>query len=177
MGSLERLEKIKEVFMEKKEVLFMKRLETIENLLRQEKKNGKWKKAIGSFLLQKEEGYLVLSFLRSSYLTKSHKFLLAFYREEPFLEEEPDRMILDLYYFFAPASADLQKLKKEMEKQLPHIFAAEQEEICRWYMEELYQRFGEVLFSIVEKQEEGIEVYYGGFMEELDWIGRITGLE
>lgn len=174
---LERLGKIKEGFMEKKEVLLMERLRMIEHLLQQKKKNEEWKKKIDLFLVQKEEGCLVLSFLRSSYLTESHKFLLTFYREEPFLEEEPDYMVLDLYHFFASTSADLQKLKKEIEKKFVHIFAAEQEEIRRWYMEELYQGFGRVLFSIVEKQEEGMDIFYGGFMEELNWIGRIKVLE
>lgn len=170
-----RVEARKEFLIEKKQVLLLERLEIIKNSLKEEirNKSSRWKEEIFSWLAEREEGCLVLSFLRSSYLTGSHKFLLSFYQEEPFLEENPDSISIDFYPYFAPAKADIQELNRAMEKEFVAILAAEKEEIRRWYLDQLYQEFKTILPSLLENQENGIDIYYGGFMEKLDWVGRM----
>lgn len=173
--TLERVEKIKEFLEEKKNVLLEERFRKIKNLLKEETENGnsRWKEEMLSFAAEKEEGYLVFSFLRSSYLTGSHKFLLSFFIEELFLEENPDSILISFYPFFMAARVDMKEMEREMENMFVHLLSAEKEEIYRWYMEQLYQGFGVILSSVLEKREDGIEVYYGEVMEEVYWIGRV----
>lgn len=174
-GVLERIEEIKVFLEEKIEILLKNRLEKIEVLLKEEIENGncKLQKELFRLAESREEGAIVCAFFRSSYLTKSHKFLLAFYKEEPFLEESPDCIWIDFHLFFQSADEDFQRINREIEKKFIRVLSAEKEEIRRWYMEQLYQEFGGVLFSLLGEEKEGIEVYYGGFMEELYWVGRV----
>lgn len=44
---------------------------------------------VRNLLEQKTDGAVVVSYLRSSIVTGSHEFYIAYYNGEPFVEEEP----------------------------------------------------------------------------------------
>ena len=56
------------------------------------------------------------------------------------------------------------------------MFSYEIEEICRFYMEYLYQNscfFFEILFDKIKANEVGISIYFGEEMGEIEQIGVI----
>jgi len=124
---------------------------------------------------ENEKGNLAISYLRSSYITRDHTFVAAFYIDELFIEEYPPSFYFRLDSLFEAVHGDLQEMIKIMGKKFIRILDAEKEEVYRWYMEQLYKSLGSILKTLLVeiKEERGINVYFGGFMEEVEFIGRI----
>lgn len=179
MGKYEmkRLGEMKEFLKEKKEETEGRRMEEMENGWIRDRDNiqSGLAAALQSLAAGRTEGAIVIAYLRSSYILRSHDFYIAYYEEEPFVEEEPEC----LYFSFAPlfheAETDWAILEKEMEGHFIRILDGEREEIRRWYMEGLYREFGDVLEkTLPERGEgEGIGVYYGSYMDVVKRIGTI----
>lgn len=118
---------------------------------------------------QKTEGVVVISYLRSSIVTGSHEFYIAYYSGEPFVEEEPECVYLDLRHLFEGAEADCGEIIRILGKKFVRLLDSEKEELRRWYLYLLYERLG----TFMEPQAQriyavgGIPVLYGGYMEEL----------
>lgn len=122
-----------------------------------------------------KKGSLTISYLRSSYITREHVFWVAFYADELFVEEYPPNFYFRLDTLFESVHDDLQEMMKIMRKKFIRILEAEKEEVYRWYVEQLYKNIGLILKPLLAemKGEKGINIYFGGFMEEVDLIGSI----
>lgn len=123
----------------------------------------------------KEGGGLVISYLRSSYISGSHELYVAYYVEDAFVEEQPDHAYLDMRRLLESAEEDVRELNGSLEKEFIRILSAEKEEVRRWYMDLLYRRLGEVLKAALDgmPKKSGMEVCFGGFMDELEVIGEV----
>ncbi len=126
----------------------------------------------------KTGGMVVIAYLRSSIVTGSHVFCIAYYKGEPFVEEEPERVYLDLRGVFKDAEADCMEMNRILGKKFVRVLDAEKEEIRRWYLHLLYERLG--TFTKPKEEECGtagrIPVLYGGYMETLHRTGWSGGL-
>lgn len=123
----------------------------------------------------KSQGFLVAAYLHSSYLTGSHELFLAHYMGDFFVEEEPDCQFLSIKPLFQGIEDDYLELNKALEGNYIRIFSGEKEEIRRWYMRQLYKDMGILLKPAFRQdtQGAGMEIYFGGYMDCLELLGRI----
>lgn len=126
---------------------------------------------------QKTDGVVTISYLRSSIVTGSHVFYIAYYNGEPFVEEEPESVYLDLRHIFEDAETDCVEIICILGKKFVRFLDSEKEEIRRWYLHLLYERLGTFTQRQVEENHAagGIPVLYGGYMEKLHQIGDTGG--
>ena len=121
-----------------------------------------------------EKDCLVISFLRSSYITGSHRFKLAVYEGEPFIEKTPLHKMLPLEFLYQDSNEELNRLMGILKKKFMNITEAEQELIRQHYLEVLYQS-SEVLFKrTIESVSENIgkiKIFFGEEMGEIQEIG------
>lgn len=121
-----------------------------------------------------EKDCVVISFLRSSYITGSHKFKLAAYEGEPFIEIHPLYRMISLDFLYQESSQELAKLTEKLKDKFINVTATELELIRQAYMEKLYQS-SKVLFTrMVEKVSENTgktKVFFGEEMGEIEEIG------
>ena len=82
------------------------------------------------------EGRLVISWLRSSYKTESCAFYIAYYLDDPFVEEKMDSACYSMKILLDGIGEDLEFMGKKLRKKFVHVMSPETEEIRRWYMEE-----------------------------------------
>ena len=174
---MERIREMKEFLKEKKEEAEGRRMGELENgwIRDRDSIQSRLASVLRSLAAGRTGGVIVIAYLRSSYILRSHDFYIAYYEEEPFVEEEPEY----LYFSFAPlfhrAETDWDMLEKEMEGHFIRIQDGEREGIRRWYMEGLYRKFGDILEKTLYEGEEktGVGVYYGSYMDEVKRIGTI----
>ncbi len=128
-----------------------------------------------SNFIHSHQGYekLTISYLRSSYITGSHIFLVTCQKEILFLEEDPPEEELDLSELFTGVDQDTERLETELNQEFIRVSEGERESIRRWYMELLYAHLGEVLKATIQKKGYLTEVplLYGGYMEEQRQVG------
>lgn len=174
---LERIKPIRDFLTDERNRLLEERLKGIECLIRDNVGNikGKLTDTLNELVLNKETGVLTISYLRSSYISGSHEFLITYYAGEVFVEEEPDCIFMDMCVLFENAEEDVHELNRKLEKGFIRVLPAEKEEVRRWYMEQLYLSFGTVLRNVwkVVSTEVGTSVYFGGFIDELELIGKV----
>lgn len=174
---MERIGVLKNFLTEEKDFLVKKRLNKIEDLYKNKEKSigNRLEITLKKLVSEKEKGILAISYLRSSYITESHEFYIAYYFGDVFVEEEPDCVYFSMYSLFEAVKEDWIQIDKKLDKNFVRVFMAEKKEIHRWYMKQLYESFDIVLKLILEdmKVEKGIDVYFGGFMDEVKLIGRI----
>lgn len=174
--ALERVQEMESSVCKLKDDLKEKRLYSMKEILL-DGKEGKtvFKKILTELMQEKREGALVISYLRSSYITGSHNFYIAYYLKDIFVEEEPVSVWYSMKPAFRGVENDWTELYKELEKNYLHILEAEKEEIRRWYMGFLYADIEKILQRMLTDvgQESGMDVYYGGYMDSVKKIGRI----
>lgn len=121
---------------------------------------------------QKTEGAVVVSYLRSSVVTGSHVFYIAYYNGEPFVEEEPEAVYLDLRHVFEDAETDCVEIIRILGKKFMRVLDSEKEEIRRWYLYLIYERLGASIKPQTEENHTAgkVPVLYGGYMDKLHWI-------
>ena len=174
---MERMPHMKETIGEKADFLRNVRLQDIESLLDGDKASVRkeLEHALEQLASDKKEGSLVICFLRSSYIANSHEFYIAFYEEEPFVEEEPDCIYFRMKEVFDGLEEDWRELDEALHQHFIRIISGEKAEIHRWYTERIYQALDRIMKETVENmgKDKGISVYYGGYMEELKAIGCI----
>jgi len=84
------------------------------------------------------EGNLVLTYLKSSYITNTHKFKIAIYADELFVELYPPYAYIDMKLLFTDIDADMDVFRKKLKQHFLHLMTSEIEEFRRYYMELLY---------------------------------------
>lgn len=121
---------------------------------------------IDGVIMNRQEGCVVISYLRSSYITGSHAFCIAQYADEPFVEEEPDSLYYSMSALFEGVEDDCQKLNKALQSKYIRIMASEKEEIRRWHMQHIYSKLYEV-FKLILANTKYKNIYYGGYMDDV----------
>ncbi len=172
-----RFTQMKEVIGEKVDLLIEKRLQKLEKALTSKEENI-WRdleSVLRELTSDKKEGSLVISFLRSSYITNNQEFYIAYYEEEPFVEEEPDCIYFNMKRAFSGIEEDWNEIDEVLHQKFIRVFAGEKEEIHRWYMGRIYIALENIMKTAVEKMHKigAITVYYGGYMEEIKAVGSI----
>ncbi len=175
--ALERLDVMKDFLLEEINCLKEKRLRNITKQFLDNEKNLKdnLQNALKELALEEEEGVLTISYLRAGYIINNYEFHIAFYTGDPFVEEEPKCVYFSMKSLFQTMEKDFKEMDRILEKNFLRSTAAEKEEIHRWYVWQIYNGFGAVLklfFKNIE-EEQGKKVYFGGFMDQLELIGRI----
>lgn len=167
-AELERVDDMKDFLAETVDGFLKERLLNLQNVFR-----VKLKEAISELAKGKQNGIISICYLRSSIITGSHEFYIAYYEDEPFVEEEPEAIYLKMQSFLEEAEEDCVKINRILGNKYIHFFSSEKEEIHRWYLHLLYQKFGILMENLFEKvtMTGDIPVYYGGYMEEQRQIG------
>ena len=122
------------------------------------------------------EDYIVISYLRSSYITGSHRFKLAIYNEEPYVETFPPYKLIDMTPYYQDIDEDFEGFVEKLKSEFIRILGSEIEEVRRFYMEQLY--FESMVFfqKIAEELSENqgtTPLLFGGEMGETYQIGVI----
>lgn len=122
---------------------------------------------------QEKSLMLVITWLRSSFVTGTHDFRIAVYEEEPFINEHPDEMVYSLKDIFDFEKEDIAKFMSILQGKIFHITKSEIEELRRYYMELLYKSCKMVFEMMVPEREtdEKMQIFYGEEMGELELIG------
>lgn len=174
---MERVTHMKEVIEEKVDFLICKRLEKLEKLLNSNanKIRNDLETVLEELVSDEEEGSLVISFLRSSYILNSYEFYIAYYKDDLFVDEEPACIYFSMRSVFHGIEEDWCEINEELRKNFIRVFAGEKEEMRRWYMERIYISLESIMERIVEKMQKSrdIDVYYGSYMEDVKAIGHI----
>lgn len=168
---MERIEEMKVFIRDLLESSIKKRIQqAIQRSLGDQKGIEGLKSAMQS-LVDDRKGCLCISYLRSSYITGTDDFEIAFYEGTPFIESGPECFYYRPVHAFTGIEEDLQSLGAQLRKGFIRIISGETEEIRRYYMERLYEQCGDVFLSIMKDWEwEDIEIYYGEYMGELKRI-------
>lgn len=173
---MKRVQEIKLFLQDEKNFLIKKRIEKIKSLCAE---SDIWQRELEVILkeltVKKEKNHLVIAWLRSSYITGRHIFYIAGYEKEPFVEEEPDSFYYSVRELLAEVVEDRKMMEMKLQSNFTRIFPSETEEIFRWYMEGLYMALGNVFEEILRNipTENNLNVYFGGYMDELKLIGKI----
>jgi hypothetical protein len=122
------------------------------------------------------EEYIIVSYLRSSFITWSHHFKVALYNDEPYVETFPAYELIDMTPYYKGIDERFEVLMGKIKTDFIRVLGNEIEEIRRFYMEQLY--FGSLPFfqRIAEelaKSQGTTPFLFGGEMGETYQIGVI----
>lgn len=123
-----------------------------------------------------EDHKIVISYLKSSYITGSHKFKLASYEEEPFVELYPPHEYLNMKPLFDNIEADMTVFTKQLSQHFFRLMPSEQEEIRRHYMEMLYIEsalFFKRVLSETDPDIKATSIFFGAELGEVKRMGAI----
>ncbi|MCL2865843.1 MAG: hypothetical protein FWE25_09920 [Lachnospiraceae bacterium] len=126
--------------------------------------------------MQSKQKSLIVTYLRSSYITQSNQFGLTSYAGEVFVGEIAFWQRIGLAFLFDDVAATMEQFTQKLQLFFIRVFSYEVEEVRRYYMELLYQNsvcFFEIVLQNVEKAEVLIPVYFGEEMGKLVQIGEI----
>lgn len=131
--------------------------------------------------LEENEKCLVISYLRSSYITGSHQFKAAIYAEEPFVEVYPAYEYISMKPWFVDIEKEVAQLAKKIAMHFIRLKASETEELRRYYWEQVYQSsvvIFEEVFKGKGKEEKNFteqkpNVFFGEEMGEIHLIGTL----
>ena len=137
------------------------------------------KEAINSLRtkIEADDASIVISYLRSSYITEKHLFKVTIYENEPFINEPTLYKLVDLTPLYKQIPEKIDKYSRKIRSKFIRVLPYEVEEIRRFYMERLYKDswiFFEKAISKTEVDDGRIPVYFG---EELGSIKKIGGIE
>ena len=170
---MDRVKEMKEFLHDTEEILLKERIDKIKIIcMRKENIKKEIQTIVDRLTMGKTEGCIAISFLRSSYITGSYEVCIAFYMDEPFVEENPDCKYYSLRLFFDGVEDELQYMIKELGNKYIRITASEKEEVRRWFIDEIYTGLGIVFkMMLVDMQiKEDIDVFYGNYMDELELL-------
>ena len=117
---------------------------------------------------------VVITYLRSSAITESHKFKLAIYQTAPFVDKPIYQRLINMKPLFADVPEEAQALVRKASPPFFHIIPFEKEEIKRNYTVRLYQQsyhFFDRAIKEMEIDNQQITVYFGEEMGGLITLG------
>jgi len=122
------------------------------------------------------DSHMVITYLRSSALTESHRFKLAVYKEEPFVDAPIYETRLEMKSLYTEVPNDVQALIKKLSPTYIQILSYEKEEIKRRFTARLYQQSYHFFAGVLEEMEtqQQLPVYFGEEVSELITIGAMT---
>lgn len=129
------------------------------------------------YIIGKRKGFVMISFLRSSYITRHHKFKIAFYEKDLFVEENPPAFSYSATLFLEGVEEDIEYLWKKTEREFIQVFSWRKEELRRIYMEKIYKACVIIFRSIISEMDrtgKEIGIFYGeeiGYVEQIGIIG------
>ena len=174
---LERLEDMKEFLREDAETLRRERRKKMDDIYADRGQGIKndLETVLKGLADGKGDGRLVISCLRSSYITGSIDFYIAFYAGEPFVEEEPDSAYYSMAVLLDGIGEDLERMGKKLRGKFIRVMSSETEEIRRWYMEGFHGEWQGIFREILEGigEEKHVDVLFGGYMDRLETVGRV----
>ncbi len=173
---MDRIKEMKEFLQDAEEILLQQRIDKIKLIcMSEENTRREIQTIIDGMTMERTGGCIVVSCLRSSYITGSHEFGIAYYADEPFVDEEPDCVYYNLGLLFEGIEDDLQYMNKELRNKYIRIMASEKEELRRWFMDKIYMRLGVVFKPIIKdmQNKRNIDIFYGNYMGELELIGQM----
>ncbi len=172
---LERLEEMKEYLRKEKELLTRERLKRMEDRFSDNVYHLKADLAavLKGLAMERKEGSLVISYLRSSFITEKGEFYIAYYSGEPFVEEEPDSVFYSMKELLEGIEDDWDIMNRKLREKFIRFMTSEQEEIRRWYMDGIYEGMGRIFQAALESAEgeKQVGVFYGNYMDRLEKIG------
>jgi len=119
---------------------------------------------------------IVITYLRSSALTNSHKFMILCFKDEIFLDEPIEKNYFTLYPQLVIPDEKLKRLFDELTPPFFQISAYEKEEIRRHLIIKIYIECANAFKETLEDKESEnsqIPVFFGEEMGELIQIGVI----
>lgn len=168
MRRLEQIKKENELLLKK--IVSERICQIVENVYRDTKIGQGLKDRIES-LRRDREGYIYISYLRSSFITRSNEFEILFCNGQPFVEENDESFYYSLNLLFGDIETDLKMLEFQLKKGFIRITSGEIEEIRRLYMEWLFKDCKYVFIAMLKGWEQKkIKVYYGEYMGEFENI-------
>ncbi len=174
---LERLEDMKEFLREDAETLRRERRKKMDDIYADRGQGIKndLETVLKGLADGKGDGRLVISCLRSSYITGSFDFYIAFYAGEPFVEEEPDSAYYSMAVLLDGIGEDLERMGKKLRGKFIRVMSSETEEIRRWYMEGFLGQWQGIFREILEGigEDKHVDVLFGGYMDRLETVGRV----
>lgn len=120
--------------------------------------------------------YLIITYLRSSYVTGSHKFKIAVYKGEPFVEPPRFYEYFSMKQLYENINLEMDVFTNKIKQQFHNVLDSEIEEVRRDYMEALYMDsvvFFERVIQGIENKPDGIEVFWGEEVGDIRIIGVI----
>ena len=126
--------------------------------------------------VETDDACIVITYLRSSYITGTHQFKIALYENEPFISEPTLHKLVNLSPLFTRVSETIDKFTRKIKSQFIRVLSHEIEGIRRFHMEYLYQNsyyFFEKVTGKTGDDEGSIPVYFGEEMGEINQIGVI----
>ena len=174
---LERLEEMKEFLREDAETLRRERRKKMDAIYadRGQVIKNDLETVLKGLADGKGDGRLVISCLKSSYITGSFDFYIAFYAGEPFVEEEPDSAYYSMAVLLDGIGEDLERMGKKLRGKFIRVMSSETEEIRRWYMEGFLGQWQGIFREILEGigEDKHVDVLFGGYMDRLETVGRV----
>lgn len=119
-----------------------------------------------------EDKKIVISYLKRSYILKNHKFKIAQYEDEAFLELYPKFEYLNAQSLFEDIDDDMRKMISQLSKdnKFIQIKPSEKEEIRRYYMEWLYVEsemvFKQIILELFSNSQ-APPIYFGAELGEV----------
>lgn len=117
-----RIPQMKETIGEKADLFIDRRLEKMAKSLTSN--STIWRNlesALEKLTSDKKEGSLVISFLRSSYISNSQEFYVAYYEGDLFVEEEPDCIYFDMKRAFGGIEEDWHEINEELHQKFIRV--------------------------------------------------------
>jgi len=127
--------------------------------------------------IESEEICVVITYLRSSYITGSHQFKISLYENDPFMSDATMCRFIDLAPLYKRVPEFIDDLTRKIKSQFIRVMPFEIEEIRRSYMDYLYKNSSFFFERIVNemRNDEGGKikniVYFGEEMGETEEIG------
>lgn len=123
---------------------------------------------------REDTNQLLITFLRSSILTGSNAFVLAWYDEALYVDPFAPCMDYVPSFLYEGIKEDEEKLKAFLRKKFVQLMEYETEEIRREYRIRLGLAAKEFFALLLPDQEGGnINVWFGEYMKHAEIIGRI----
>lgn len=166
---IEEVEEMKAAFDKELTLMCHNRIEKVmENYLSESGQYRKGFQEMVKILAGERQGSIVISWLRSSYITESHKFKVAFYSGRIYLEEEPDSAMYSISPLLKGLEQDIDAMEKTIRTKFFRLYSSGKEEIRRYYSEQIYRQC-EGLFRQMSaglQEELAVKIYYGEYMGE-----------